>query len=295
MQTGHEGLRYVDANAVIISKKDVKCWSMDSTLIEQARELLGCKWREDPASAPNVMAMLQRESDVTRWAISCIVYGNWTLENNGEPVNDRDRLKMYVKICRIAFFLLLHNDFAGAWALTIALSSNLVNRVVRLDNPAHHEALNQIFQAVARKNPAQQSGGPAVAVPETTDDITAQLFMLFSPSNNFMDYRGALYRARPTIVRGNVNMPMFDTSGVVPLLNVHLDDITLIQDAMPDVIGPNNLLNFDKVTLQFEQINVLLENQDNFYSILPIAQIMSLLKDWSLPDDKTLLSIANAH
>ncbi len=48
MQTGHEGLRYVDANAVIISKKDVKFWSMDSTLIEQARELLGnADWATD--------------------------------------------------------------------------------------------------------------------------------------------------------------------------------------------------------------------------------------------------------
>ncbi len=41
MQTGHEGLRYVDAMAVIISKKDIKCWNMDNTLIDQARELLG--------------------------------------------------------------------------------------------------------------------------------------------------------------------------------------------------------------------------------------------------------------
>jgi len=258
----------------------------------QARELLGCKWREEPALAPNVMAMLQREKDVTRWAITCIVYGRWTPEGG---VNERERLRMYVKICRIAFFLLLHNDFAGAWALAVALSSNLVNRALRLDDPAQRDALQQIAQSVARKNPPP-TNGPAVAVPDEPYLITDQLFSLFSPSNNFMEYRRALHSARPTLMPTDVNMiGAFDTSGVVPLINVHLDDITLIQDAMPDVVGPNNLLNLEKATLQCEHIQTLLENQDNFYSILPIAQIMSLLKDWSLPDDKTLLEATLGH
>jgi len=252
----------------------------------QARELLGCAWRKDPSAAPNVMAMLQRERDVTRWAITCIVYGRWTPEGG---VNERDRLRMYVKICRIAFYLLLYNDFAGAWALTVALSSNLVNRVVRADE--QRDALFQIAQSVARKN-TPSSSGPMVAIPEEPSFITTSLTSLFSPSNNFKDYRSALSRARMSSVPVDVSPSVLENGGCVPLINVHLDDITIIQDAMPDTVGPNNLLNFEKSSLQCRQIIATLENQDNFYSILPIAQIMSLLKDWSLPDDKTLLDAA---
>jgi len=254
----------------------------------QPRELIGCAWRKDPALAPNVTAMLKREQDIIRWAITCIVYGRWTTEGG---VSERDRTRMYLKICRIGYYLRFYKDFLGAYAIAVALSSSIVTRLFRFDNAALRDALCQL----ARKNPPSEEP----AVPEDSFDIAESLRTSFSPERNFREYRASLaveYRTSASSYgEARQAEPPPSLFGAVPLINVHLDDIALVQDAMPDVVGPNNLLNFEKAAQEVRIINDFLSNQDNCYRILPIAQIMSLLKDWNLPDDKQLQEAASGR
>ena len=224
--------------------------------------------------------MLQRQRDVARWAMACVVHGRWTADGGAT----RDPLRMYVKLCRISAHLRNMNDFSGAWALTLALTSSLVRRVVQPER--RRDELARIAQAYRR--PAGQGQGQGQGELDPSDDtetLLGRLVELFSPHSNFLVYRTALQHARPL---GRSTPRSVGARGAVPLIDVHLHDLCMIQDTMPDTVGPNGLLNYQKVVLQAQHIRATLENQDNIFYILPIAQIMNLLKDWVLPDDKTL-------
>lgn len=62
---------------------------------------------------------------------------------------------------------------------------------------------------------------------------------------------------------------MHISHGTIPYLGTFLTDLTMIHAAIPDTIGPNNLINFDKKRKEFEvlaQIK-LLQGAANAYNL----------------------------
>lgn len=266
----------------------------------QPRELLGCAWLRDPASAPNVAALLQRERDLTRWATACVVSGRWAVEDA-----ECDRAKIYHRLCTIAGHLLDFGDHTGAFALAAALTNSTVTRLVPPDDAQRGlpgagrrvglgtsglgtGGLGGLGTSSSGSSGSGSGGSGAPSPAETLERLTRH----FSPDGNYAAYRAAL-AAPPAGIPAAENSAERLPCGTVPLLSVHLNDLAMTQDAMPDLVG-SGLINVQKIAYEVRQIEAFLGNQKTVYPFLPIAQIMTLLTGWTLPSDKALLEGAAA-
>lgn len=260
----------------------------------QPRELLGCAWLRDPARAPNVAALLQRERDLTRWATACVVSGRWAVEDA-----ECDRAKIYHRLCAVAHHLLDYGDYTGAFALAAALSSSTVARIAAAADDTQARGLAGTMRrgglgssVGGLGSSSSGSGGGSGAGALTSAQILERLTAHFSPDGNYAAYRAALAAPRAPVRAADPAAELLPC-GTVPLLSVHLNDLAMTQDAMPDLVG-NGLLNVQKIAHQVRQIEAFLAHQKAVYPFLPIAQIMTLLRGWALPSDKALLEGAAA-
>lgn len=73
----------------------------------------------------------------------------------------------------------------------------------------------------------------------------------------------------PNVEKKTILQNMHISHGTIPYLGTFLTDLTMIHAAIPDTIGPNNLINFDKKRKEFEvlaQIK-LLQGAANAYHL----------------------------
>jgi len=245
----------------------------------QSRELIGCAWRKGAQAAPNVTAMINRQKSLTQWVMTCILWGktsydiNTPLPQTGAPF--ADIREVYCKFSRILYYLTLSHDYFGAWGVYLALSHRLIRQVINLAEKRGFPLPTS--SAYTPQSQKQLGSSQGMAVPPVTAVFTLT-GNTFSPSENFKNYREGWNKSIGTVESDR---------GATPLLFVHLADLSFIEDSMPGTVGAGQA-NFRKAELEAKIIKEFLSYKQYIYSNLPVAQIMSLLEDWELPDEKVL-------
>lgn len=237
----------------------------------QGRELVACAWKREAAKAPNVLAMVKRSSELSTWAMYCVLQGRWI--EGAAP----DRLRMFGKFLRIAFHLLKYCDFFAASALFGSLSTSAVQRVVRAagagvlgGNPS---VTNPSGSRRGIPSGPISAGGTGLG-PELNAMIV-ELTNAFSPDQNFGAYRRTYHLTK---------------SACVPSLLILLRDITLVEEGMPDKL--NGLINFHKRHVNAKLVSEFMSHRETVYPLQQVDQITALLKDFELPDEKALFELA---
>ncbi|KAF4521268.1 hypothetical protein B566_EDAN008471 [Ephemera danica] len=162
---------------------------------------------------------------------------------------------------------------------------------------------------IAQSNPVHRLRRTWGALGRDTAELFSELACIFSEENNqwaqrvllmregtakFADTVGTNDRQLQKIIQKQLNNSGTISHGTIPYLGTFLTDLTMIDTAIPDTVGEEALINFDKRRKEFEvlaQIK-LLQSASNAYSINPDPDFERWFNSVAVLDDREAYDIS---
>jgi len=244
---------------------------LDTELFKRVipHQCLGAVWsRRDRDKASSVAATVEQFNAVSYRVISTI------LVVTSEPRSHHLRAKIITKWIDIAQELRVLKNFSSLKAIISALQSNPIYRLKHEWNAVPKEKV-EVYEELAR------------IFSEDNNQSAQRELLMKEGTAKFAEMVGENDRQLQKILQKQSSYSNLISHGTIPYLGTFLTDLTMIDTAIPDVVG-DGLINFDKRRKEFEvlaQIK-LLQGAANSYKISKDAEFDRWFNALMVLDDR---------